>query len=121
MSSGEVVSILVAHHNSHPFTSRECIVTNKDNKLKLGRAVAKLKQASDNFIFECKVLSRNHALIWREGDKFYLQDTKSSNGTYVNNERLSACNEESDPREIFSGKYLCQYIDDIKTFLDMYV
>ena len=105
------MSILVAHHNSHPFTNRECIVTNKDNKLKLGRAVAKLKQASDNFIFECKVLSRNHALIWREGDKFYLQDTKSSNGTYVNNERLSACNEESDPREIFSGKKsMCQTI-----------
>ena len=103
MSGGDVTSILVAHQNSHPFMDRECVVPGKENKLKLGRAVAKLKQANDNFIFECKVLSRNHALIWRDGNKFFLQDTKSSNGTYVNNERLSPCNEESEPREIFSG------------------
>ena len=101
--SDDVTAILVAHQGSHSFGDRECLVPDKDDKLKIGRAVAKLKQATDNFIFECKVLSRNHALLWREGDKFYLQDTKSSNGTYVNNERLSACNEESEPREIFSG------------------
>ena len=35
--------------------------------------------------------------------QFYLQDTKSSNGTFVNNQRLSKGSEESDPHEIFSG------------------
>ena len=35
--------------------------------------------------------------------QFYLQDTKSSNGTFVNNERLSKGSEESPPRVIFSG------------------
>lgn len=35
--------------------------------------------------------------------QFYLQDTKSSNGTFVNKERLSVANSDSAPREIFSG------------------
>jgi hypothetical protein len=47
-----------------------------------------------------QVLSRNHALLWYENGKFYLQDTKSSNGTFVNNQRLSKGSEESLPREV---------------------
>ena len=35
--------------------------------------------------------------------QFYLQDTKSSNGTFVNNQRLSKGSEESPAREIYSG------------------
>ena len=35
--------------------------------------------------------------------QFYLQDTKSSNGTFVNNQRLSKGSEESAPREVCSG------------------
>lgn len=35
--------------------------------------------------------------------QFYLQDTKSSNGTFVNNQRLSKSGEESLPREVSSG------------------
>jgi len=35
--------------------------------------------------------------------QFYLQDTKSSNGTFVNNQRLSKGAEESPPREVCSG------------------
>jgi len=35
--------------------------------------------------------------------QFFLQDTKSSNGTFVNNQRLSKSSEESPPREVCSG------------------
>ena len=35
--------------------------------------------------------------------KFFLQDTKSSNGTFVNNVRLSKGSEESEPKQIKSG------------------
>ena len=35
--------------------------------------------------------------------QFYLQDTKSSNGTFVNNVRLSKGSEESEPKELKSG------------------
>ena len=35
--------------------------------------------------------------------QFYLQDTKSSNGTFVNKDRLSVANTDSAPREIYSS------------------
>ncbi|CAF0988438.1 unnamed protein product [Adineta ricciae] len=86
--------------NSHPFQER-CIPLNE--AVKIGRAVARLKALPNNAIFDCKVLSRQHAKLWYENGKFLLQDTKSSNGTFVNNQRLGKCNEESLPFEIFSG------------------
>ncbi|CAF3127588.1 unnamed protein product [Rotaria sp. Silwood2] len=86
--------------NSHPFQER-CIPLNE--QVKVGRAVARLKALPNNAIFDCKVLSRQHAKIWYENGKFLLQDTKSSNGTFVNSQRLGKCNEESPSFEIFSG------------------
>ena len=38
-----------------------------------------------NGIFECKVLSRQHASIFYKDGSFFLRDLKSSNGTYHNN------------------------------------
>ena len=72
--------------------------------LQVGRSVARARATQTNAIFDCKVLSRNHALLWYEAGKFYLQDTKSSNGTFVNNQRLSKGSEESAPREVCSGE-----------------
>lgn len=41
-------------------------------------------------------------LSYRNGG-FFLRDTKSSNGTFVNNERLAVTGEESEARQIFTG------------------
>ena len=73
--------------------------------LQVGRSVARAKPLNTNAIFDCKVLSRNHALLWYENGKFYLQDTKSSNGTFVNNQRLSKGSEESPAREVTNQKH----------------
>lgn len=40
-----------------------------DKQCKIGRSVAKVKPESNNAIFDCKVLSRNHALLWYEANK----------------------------------------------------
>ena len=53
-------------------------------------------------IFNCKVMSRNHALISHKDDKFYLRDLKSSNGTFINENRL----EPHKDTEIFSDDIL---------------
>ncbi|MGH0123646.1 UNVERIFIED_CONTAM: hypothetical protein FKN15_012786 [Acipenser sinensis] len=76
-----------------------------DEPVKIGRSVARCRPAQNNATFDCKVLSRNHALIWfdHKTGKFYLQDTKSSNGTFINSQRLSRGSEESPPCEILSG------------------
>ena len=57
--------VIRPHPKSHPFSERECYI-NPQEQVKVGRSVAKIKAASDNFIFDCKVLSRNHAVIWLE-------------------------------------------------------
>uniref|UniRef100_A0A914RFY5 FHA domain-containing protein n=1 Tax=Parascaris equorum TaxID=6256 RepID=A0A914RFY5_PAREQ len=66
------------------------------------------------FIQELKVLSRNHAILWYEEGAFLLKDTKSSNGTFVNSERLSKSAEESSPRQIFSGDIIQFGVDIIE-------
>ena len=71
--------------------------------VKVGRAVAKCKPQGDNAIFDCKVLSRNHAVIWFENGKFFIKDTCSSNGTFINNTRLSPANEDSPGKEIYTN------------------
>lgn len=91
---------LICRPNSHPFQERNLSL---ESAMKVGRSVARVKPAVNNAIFDCKVLSRNHALLWYKDGKFYLQDTKSSNGTFVNNQRLSKGSEESVPREVCSG------------------
>lgn len=94
---------LLCRPNSHPFQDR---LLTLDQAVKVGRSVARARPSPSNAIFDCKVLSRNHALIWYENGKFFLQDTKSSNGTFVNNQRLSKGSEESLPREVCSGDIL---------------
>lgn len=93
-------AVLIARPNSHTFQERHLVL---DQPVKIGRSVARCRPAPSNAIFDCKVLSRNHALLWHENGKFYLQDTKSSNGTFVNNQRLSKGSEESPAREVCSG------------------
>ena len=90
-------AVLACRPNSHPFQDRTLML---DQAVKVGRSVARARPSPTNAIFDCKVLSRNHALLWYEQGKFYLQDTKSSNGTFVNNQRLSKGSEESLPREV---------------------
>lgn len=111
-------ALLTCRPNSHLFTERKLILENTSNKtaaVKIGRSIARNKVASTNGIFDCKVLSRNHALIWYYNGKFYLQDTKSSNGTFVNNQRLSKTNEESAPHELCSGDVVQFGVDVIET------
>ncbi|XP_041046983.1 sarcolemma associated protein a isoform X21 [Carcharodon carcharias] len=96
------LAIFTCRPNSHPFQERHVYL---DEPVKIGRSVARCRPAQNNATFDCKVLSRNHALIWfdHKTGKFYLQDTKSSNGTFINSQRLSRGSEESPPCELLSG------------------
>eukprot|EP00047_Mylnosiga_fluctuans_P005296 m.239641 g.239641 ORF g.239641 m.239641 type:complete len:613 (+) comp13510_c0_seq1:34-1872(+) len=79
---------------------------------KVGRSVPqKAKPAPDNAIFDSKVLSRTHAEIWHDSGKVYVKDTKSSNGTYLNDDRLSPSGCESEPRELCTGDRLQLGVD----------
>ena len=60
------LAIIAPRPNSHPFQERQIHLK---EPVKIGRAVAKAKPSQANGIFDCKVLSRNHAIIWYENSK----------------------------------------------------
>ncbi len=81
--------------------------------LRIGRQTNKSTTPNTvNGYFDSKVLSRQHAEIWadRQG-KIWIRDIKSSNGTFVNGNRLSAENRESEPHELQTNDHLELGID----------
>ena len=58
--------VFTSRPNSHPFQERHISC---QDPIKIGRSVARYHPAPTNAIFDCKVLSRNHALLWFEDDK----------------------------------------------------
>ncbi|TRM68625.1 hypothetical protein BD626DRAFT_482302 [Schizophyllum amplum] len=74
-----------------------------NTKVKIGRQTnAKTAPGERNGYFDSKVLSRQHAEVWEENGKIYIRDVKSSNGTFINGDRLSGEGLESDPYDLKS-------------------
>jgi hypothetical protein len=74
-----------------------------NQRVKIGRQTnARTVPAENNGYFDSKVLSRQHAEVWEEGGKIFIKDVKSSNGTFINGERLSPEGLESEPYELKS-------------------
>ncbi|KAJ7054260.1 hypothetical protein C8F01DRAFT_1164558 [Mycena amicta] len=93
-----------------------------DTALRIGRftdrsglGLAAVNALSTNKIaFKSKVVSRAHAEVWvEEGNppKFFIRDTKSSSGTFLNHVRLSPANTESRPHQIKDGDILQLGVD----------
>ncbi|KAL7750749.1 hypothetical protein RI367_003706 [Sorochytrium milnesiophthora] len=74
------------------------------DRVKIGRQTSsKNAPAATNGVFDSKVLSRNHAEVWAQGQQVLLKDLGSSNGTFLNGQRLSDENQESQPVEVRDG------------------
>ncbi|KAL1726365.1 hypothetical protein EV714DRAFT_254983 [Schizophyllum commune] len=74
-----------------------------NTKVKIGRQTnAKTAPGERNGYFDSKVLSRQHAEVWEENGKIYIRDVKSSNGTFINGDRLSGEGMESEPYDLKS-------------------
>ena len=48
-------------------------------------------------------MSRKHAEVWFADNEFYIRDTKSQSGTFLNAMRLSLPGEESKPFKVKNG------------------
>jgi hypothetical protein len=82
--------------------------------LRIGRQTnAKTVPTPMNGFFDSKVLSRQHAEVWAEKgtNKVWIRDIKSSNGTFVNGQRLSPENQESEAHELHTEDVLELGID----------
>ncbi|KAH8113813.1 SMAD/FHA domain-containing protein [Phellopilus nigrolimitatus] len=72
-----------------------------NQRVKIGRQTnAKTVPGERNGYFDSKILSRWHAEVWEESNKIVIKDVKSSNGTCMNGERLSAEGVESEPLKL---------------------
>ncbi|KAH7929182.1 SMAD/FHA domain-containing protein [Leucogyrophana mollusca] len=67
--------------------------------------------SSNKLAFKSKVVSRAHAEIWSESTKFFIKDTKSSSGTFLNHVRLSPAGQESKPHQLKDGDILQLGVD----------
>ncbi|EPQ25934.1 uncharacterized protein PFL1_06608 [Pseudozyma flocculosa PF-1] len=77
-----------------------------------GGGVGGVRIDSSRVAFKSKVVSRGHAEIWCEpGGRFFIKDTKSSSGTFLNHIRLSAPNVESRPFAIKDGDVIQLGVD----------
>ena len=57
----------------------------------IGRKVngnGNLQDTVTSGIFDCRVVSRKHAVIWYKNDVLFLRDLSSANGTYINNKQV---------------------------------
>lgn len=98
MSPGEARIVLQCELKSHKFETRNILLA-PGQECKVGRLIAKSKASENNAIFDCKVLSRNHAMLWYTTDgRFWVKDTKSSNGTFINDNKLG-----NEPAELHNG------------------
>ncbi|KAH6908948.1 SMAD/FHA domain-containing protein [Coprinopsis sp. MPI-PUGE-AT-0042] len=83
------------------------IALSHGERVKIGRQTGAMTLPEEgNGYFDSLVLSRQHAEVWARGGKIYIQDTKSYNGTFINGERLSSEEVESNVFELKSDDIL---------------
>ena len=76
--------------------------------------------SNNKLAFKSKVVSRSHAEIWFSSGGFFIKDTKSSSGTFLNHIRLSPANSESRAHQIKDGDILQLGVDYQGGTEDMY-
>jgi len=101
-------------------SSKKQKIVNLEKPMHLGRAVDNTPASSNTAIhnssgmqvsssnpqfiyYNSKVVSRNHAILKYENGKFYIKDTGSSSGTFLNGKRLSPQGQESTFHELSNG------------------
>lgn len=99
---GECPAVLALLPMNGTFERKQINVPFFPEVLRIGRQTnQKTVPTPTNGYFDSKVLSRQHAAVWADRNgKIWIRDVKSSNGTFVNGQRLSPENRDSDPHEL---------------------
>ena len=101
-SQPEPQAILALIPMTGTFERKQIVVPYFPEVLRIGRQTnPKTVPTPMNGYFDSKVLSRQHAEVWADqSGKIWIRDVKSSNGTFVNGNRLSPENRDSEPHEL---------------------
>ncbi|KAJ7205369.1 SMAD/FHA domain-containing protein [Mycena rebaudengoi] len=101
------------------FIPKQIALSTPGRRVLLGRKTSKSSPRDRQVHFDSSVVSRRHAEVWQEGDKIFIRDTQSANGTFVNGHRLSPEGQDSYPHELKTndiielGTDICGYYDTI--------
>jgi hypothetical protein len=104
MKAPEPVPFLADPSGEEHFLSSQSIT--------IGRAV------ENDIVIVSKRVSRQHACIWREGMYWLIEDMESTNGTYLNNERLLESTRLRDGDRIMVGDITFVFHDPDTTIRD---
>ena len=66
MAENDPKIVLLPHQRSHQFVRRDVQLR---EPAMVGRSVARARILPSNLIFDCRVLSRSHAVIWFDSGK----------------------------------------------------
>jgi len=97
--------ILTPETSSARFHDKVLVVGAGDS-VNVSRSSSEEKPDTKNAVFDCRVLSRPQASISFCDGNFYIKDLGSSNGTFINNFRLSKAGTTSDETMIFTDDIL---------------
>jgi len=84
----------------------------EDPSIKIGRSV------ENEVVIISKRVSREHARVWREGRRIFLEDMGSTNGTYLNDERVLSPLALRDGDRILVGDVLFIFHDPDSTTVE---
>ncbi|MBL8148678.1 MAG: FHA domain-containing protein [Blastocatellia bacterium] len=84
--------------------SFECELTSAETRI--GRSELTKSGFKNNIVLPDSQISREHALIIKRGDKYFLKDLDSANGTYLNAEKISNERLLKDKDSIQIGSFL---------------
>jgi len=84
----------------------------ENSSMKIGRAV------ENEVVIVSKRVSREHARIWRDGRRIFLEDMGSTNGTFLNDERVLAPIAVRDGDRILVGDVLFIFHDPDTTTVE---
>ncbi|RZL88176.1 MAG: FHA domain-containing protein [Variovorax sp.] len=72
------------------------------------------RDAGNTVVIESERASRRHAVVIRDGAQVWVRDLDSSNGTFVNEERVTCCRlEHGDVVEV--GDFRLRFLDRVAT------
>ena len=83
-----------------------------DDVITIGRAV------ENDIVITSKRVSREHARVSRQGQRVLLEDLRSTNGTYLNDERVLVPIDLRDGDRVSIGDVVLVYHDPESTFLE---
>lgn len=98
-----------------PRTGGACVIViygaELGRRVSLGTAAFEIGRSSNNDLFiDQESVSRHHARMTCDGDTYWLSDLGSTNGTYVNDERIRAQRRLTDGDQVRIGRSILKFM-----------